>query len=356
MNYLKPMTITALLSLAACSQSTHFVGGVVITNAYPVEILETVSGQSLTISPNANGQTSFRFDGIANGDHYEVTITDSYGQNCSITDNAGTYEGFPVFATKIQCEDADGTRWSGNPIIRNQYSADPTLLAHGDYLYLYAGKDETSLFHIEKERCKENCFQEVAQIAGNFEITGIHIYRTRNMVDWEYVGPAIEARDVPWMKQTWASHIIEKDGKFYLYTCSPRTDVITNVAWKSIGSLLSGKGIATGPTASTGVAVSDSPEGPFIDIGEPLIRYDHPGSIDGVMDPAAFIDDDGSAWLFFGGGGEAQYVELGDDMVSVNGEIRDIRGVAGTNPIPGFTEAAYVHKKNGIYYLSYSKS
>lgn len=350
------VTMLILATLLGGCADTHFVGGVVVGNTTPLTLLETNSQTIIEVPANPEGQTPFQMDNIEIGTPYDFVVLDSSNIICSTTDNSGTYTGFPNFSTKIQCEDNDGVRWSGNPILRNQYTADPTLLVDGDYLYLYAGRDETSFIHMQKSQCQDKCLSETLETAANFDITGIHIYRTQNMVDWEYIGPAIEAKDVPWMRQTWASHILEKNGKYYLFNCSPSRDIITDVGIKSVISLLTGGGLATGPSALTGVAVSNSPMGPFVDSGQALVSFQTPGAIDEVMDPAAFTDDDGTTYLFYGGGGHAQYVALSDDLLSINGPILEIRGVDGSNPMPELTEATYVHKKNGIYYLSYSKS
>jgi len=353
-NILLAVVVSASMGFTGCADR-DFVGGVVIGNEESLTLLETYTGSVIEIAPNPKGQTEFQIDDVTFGKPFEFTVVGNQ-HACSLSDNAGLYSGFPNFSVKVQCEDDEGRRWSGNPILRNQYTADPTLLVDGDYLYLYAGRDETSFIHMQKQQCGNRCLTETLQTAGNFEITGIHIYRTKNMVDWEYIGPAVEASNVSWMRQTWASHILEKNGKYYLFTCSPAKDIITDVALKSIVSLLSGGGIAIGPSALTGVAVSDSPTGPFVDSGVPLVSYKTSGAIDEVMDPAAFTDDDGQTYLFYGGGGHAQYVALSDDLLSIQGSINEIVGVNGSDPMPGLTEATYVHKREGVYYLSYSKS
>jgi len=100
-----------------------------------------------------------------------------------------------------------------------------------------------------------------------------------------------------------------------------------------------------------GVLRSTSPTGPFTDpLGQALITRSMPNcNVDWLFDPGVFIDDDGQAYLYFGGGGEghARVIRLNEDMISVNGE-------AVTIDVPQFFEALYMHKRNGIYYLSYS--
>jgi beta-xylosidase len=129
--------------------------------------------------------------------------------------------------------------------------------------------------------------------------------------------------------------MVERNGKFYWY-------VPVNEA---------GKGMAIG------VAVGDSPIGPFEDaIGEPLINddwemdafnYSQASQTAYTIDPTVFVDDDGKAYLLYGGFWRLVIVPLGNDMISV----------AGT-PIErtpqGFFEAPYLTKRNGTYYIFYA--
>ena len=94
------------------------------------------------------------------------------------------------------------------------------------------------------------------------------------------------------------------------------------------------------------------PDRPFTDpLGHALITSSTPGctGMTYVFDPAAFIDDNGQAYLYFGGGGvgNARVIELNSDMISVNGS-------AVTIDAPRYFEAPFMNKYNGTYYFSYS--
>src|SRR5690606_13083171 len=95
----------------------------------------------------------------------------------------------------------------------------------------------------------------------------------------------------------------------------------------------------------------DQPEGPYTDpLGRPLVDRNTPNSnVTWLFDPGVFIDDGGQAYLYFGGAGDGQarVIRLNNDMISTNGS-------AITLDVPNFFEALYMHKRNGIYYLSYS--
>ncbi len=103
---------------------------------------------------------------------------------------------------------------------------------------------------------------------------------------------------------------------------------------------------------SVGVLRSTSPTGPYTDpLGHALITSSTPGcsGMTYIFDPAAFIDDDGQAYCYFGGGGpgNARVIKLNSDMISVNGS-------AVTIDAPRYFEAPFMNKYNGTYYFSYS--
>src|SRR6476660_7949270 len=101
-----------------------------------------------------------------------------------------------------------------------------------------------------------------------------------------------------------------------------------------------------------GVAVSDSPTGPFRDaIGRPLVGNNE-------IDPTVFIDDDGQAYLYWGNP-KLSYVKLNADMISYSGSVTQIPlTTAGFGTRPGnvanrptlYEEGPWVYKRGGLYY------
>jgi len=102
------------------------------------------------------------------------------------------------------------------------------------------------------------------------------------------------------------------------------------------------------PTPSRiGVAVADRPEGPYRDSGRPLVTG---GKGFEAIDPMAFTDPrSGRTYLYAGGsaGARLRVWELNPDMVTIAREVN-------VDQPPQFTEGAFMHERNGVYYLSYS--
>ena len=196
--------------------------------------------------------------------------------------------------------------WSGNPIITDAYSADPSAHVFGDTLWVYPSHDRDD--------------------AAAFSMEDYHAYYTTDMTQWHDAGVIFSPfKQTLWAKSAaWAPDCVERNGKYYLYYPTDKRHI--------------------------GVAVGDSPKGPFHDpLGHPLLSIDSPGVVcdRDFIDPAVFIDDDGQAYLFVGQN-TVCCVKLNDDMVSYDGKVHIIEGVK------DFFEAVWVHKRNGIYYMSYS--
>ncbi len=164
-----------------------------------------------------------------------------------------------------------------NPFVQTWFTSDPAPMVHDGTMYVYTGHDEDG--------------------ADFFWMQEWRIYSSQDMVNWTDHGSPLALESFSWADdRAWASQCIERDGKFYWYICAH--------------SRLS-RGMAIG------VAVSDSPTGPFRDaIGKPLFEN---GSWDHI-DPTVMIDDDGQAWLMWGNP-KVYYLKLNRDMISYSGEL-----------------------------------
>ncbi|WP_338764010.1 glycoside hydrolase family 43 protein [Massilia sp. METH4] len=204
---------------------------------------------------------------------------------------------------------------AANPLFADKFTADPAVLVDNGRLYLYAGHDEARPKPLDKD----------------FVMNEWLVYSTCDMKTWKAHGPALRYDVFKWAGgSAWASDIAKVGGKYYFYATVH--DNSTNA-----------KGI--------GVAVADSPTGPFRDaIGKALVTNDMTKETDIAwddIDPGIFVDDDGTPWLFWGNQ-TLKFVKLKKNMIEMDGDIQ-------TTSLPHYTEAPYVHKRNGIYYLSYSR-
>ena len=169
------------------------------------------------------------------------------------------------------------------------------------------------------------------------------VYSTDDMVNWQDHGSPLALESFSWADdRAWAGQTIERDGKFYWYICAH--------------SKISG-GMAIG------VAVGDSPTGPFHDaLGKPLFEN---GSWDHI-DPTVMIDDDGQAWLMWGNP-QCYYLKLNRDMISYEGELGRLPMTEeafggpmmkerehGKTYKDSYVEGPWLTKRNGVYQLLYA--
>lgn len=207
---------------------------------------------------------------------------------------------------------APANGFARNPIVSHVFTADPAARVFEGRVYVYTSHD------LDEQM--------------GYDMTDYHAFSSDDLVNWQDHGVVLDAKDISWTDRLYAPDCCHSPvtGKYYLYFPN------------------AGSGI--------GVAVSDSPAGPFVDaIGKPLIDSNTPGvgDVDWIFDPACFVDDDGQAYLYFGGGppdtgNNARVIRLNDDMISLKDPS------ATTIPAPDFFEASYLHKYNGKYYFSYS--
>ena len=152
--------------------------------------------------------------------------------------------------------------------------------------------------------------------------TSFTCWSSDNLIDWKNEGVILDLpTDLTWAKvHAWAPTIAFKNNKYYYYYSA---DV------------------------NIGVAVADKPTGPFKDpIRRPLIAKGTRGGQ--MIDPMVFLDDDGSAYLYFGQG-QCNVVKLNDDMISC-----DTSKIISFKP-EGYNEGPFMIKRKGIYYLMWSE-
>lgn len=187
-----------------------------------------------------------------------------------------------------------------NPILPDFY-ADPAARVFNGRLYLYPSHDAAG--------------------ARNWkQMVDWHVFSSDDLKTWTDHGVAFGLKDIAWAKEeAWAPDCIGRNGKYFFY-------------FPAGGQI--------------GVAVSDSPSGPFKDaLGEPLVKQDE-GGIRYMIDPNVFVDDDGQAYLFVGGARQLGVVKLKADMITRDGPLQRVE-------MPGFYEGVWIHKRGDFYYASY---
>src|SRR3954454_8570589 len=200
-----------------------------------------------------------------------------------------------------------------NPIIQTIYTADPAPLVYNGRVYLYTGHDEDASTY--------------------FTMKEWRVWSSTDMVNWTDHGSPLNLATFTWASaNAWAGQTVYRNGKFYWYV--PMTVR------------------ATGAMA-IGVAVADSPTGPFRDaLGHPLVG-------NGEIDPTVFVDDDGQAYLYWGNP-NLWYVKLNDDMISYAGSpTKTSLTTAGfgtrsnTDRATAYEEGPWFYKRGSLYYIVY---
>ncbi|MFW6354227.1 MAG: glycoside hydrolase family 43 protein [Verrucomicrobiota bacterium] len=207
-----------------------------------------------------------------------------------------------------------------NPFVQTIYTADPAPLVHDGTVYVYTTHDEddSTWFTMYDWRC----------------------YSSTDMVNWTDHGVVLSVDDLTWAnKNAWAPQAIERNGKFYFYFPVERNE----------GGM------------AIGVAVSDSPTGPFEDaLGEPLV-FDESGDID----PSVFIDVDGQAYLSWGNP-TYKWVRLNEDMISYDTSVGD-NGIfrhpmtveafgerTTDDRATSYEEGPWFYLRDGLYYMFFA--
>lgn len=203
-----------------------------------------------------------------------------------------------------------GSMQAQNPVIRDQFTADPTARVFNGKLYIYPSHDIPSPI----ERLKEW-----------FCMADYHVFSSENLTEWTDHGVILDQKDVPWVQpesySMWAPDCVCKDGTYYFY----------------FPSTPKGKGRRG---FNVGVATANSPTGPFKPEAEPI------KGIFGI-DPCVLIDTDGEAYIYWSGRG-ISVARLKPNMKELATEPVAVKGLP-----EGFKEGPYAFKRNGYYYLTF---
>lgn len=215
-----------------------------------------------------------------------------------------------------------------NPLMTQRFGADPYAMEYDGRVYFYMTADS---FEYDAEgNVKENSYST---------INTINVISTDDMVNFTDHGAVYAAGPngaAKWARNSWAPaaawKMMNGKPKFFLYFAD------------------AGGGI--------GVLTSDSPTGPFVDpLGKGLITRDMPncGNVLWLFDPAVLVDDDGKAYIYFGGGvpqdkisapGTGRVAQLSESMIGIEGESVAL-------DVPYLFEDSGIHKYGNKYYYTY---
>ncbi|MCB0798945.1 MAG: family 43 glycosylhydrolase, partial [Bacteroidales bacterium] len=200
--------------------------------------------------------------------------------------------------------------YSQNPVIRDQFTADPTARVFNGKMYLFPSHDIPAPESFPRKDW--------------FCMADYHVFSSSNLTDWTDHGVIVSQEKVDWVNPTsfsmWAPDCIERNGKYYFYFPA---------------NLKTGRGFGIG------VAISDNPEGPYTPLPEPIAKARG-------IDPSVFIDRDGQAYLYYSMG-RIFAAKLKDNMT----ELESDPVVIGDLPTKGLVEGPFFFERNGIYYMTY---
>jgi hypothetical protein len=168
-----------------------------------------------------------------------------------------------------------------NPFVTHIFTADPGALVHDGTLFVYTGHDEAAL-------------------GGNdFVMRDWHVFSSTDTVNWTNHGARMALTDFAWAnRNAWAGDVVHRNGRFYWYV--PVNKASTN-------------------SMSIGVAVGDTPLGPFHDaLGRALIDNTTPNHSAFDIDPTVFVDDDGQAYIYWGSFSSPRAARLKSNMIELD--------------------------------------
>jgi beta-xylosidase len=199
-----------------------------------------------------------------------------------------------------------------NPLFRDAFTADPAALVVGDTVYVYAGHD-------------------TAKVGQFFNMPEWLCYSSTDMKNWTAHGVVMRPEQFEFARAgtAWAAQMVSQGGKYFFYTTLRQR---------------------TSNEHCIGVAVGDSPTGPFKDArGTPLITdgmTTNSSRPNADIDPTVFIDDDGTPWMAWGNG-DFFFVKLNRNMIELDGPITKV-------PFTHVAEGAWLFKRGGLYYNVYA--
>jgi hypothetical protein len=202
-----------------------------------------------------------------------------------------------------------------NPIVRDQFTADPTARVFEGKVYVYPSHDIPS---------------PIERLKTWFCMADYHVFSSENLTDWTDHGVIVSQDNIQWVNpegySLWAPDCVERNGKYYFYFPAPVKDTIV------------GRGMMVG------VAIADKPYGPFTPQPEPI-----KGTYG--IDPCTLIDRDGQAYIYWAGFGGLLGAKLSDNMLELASEPVVISELPASDA--GLKEGPFVFERGGKYYFTF---
>lgn len=228
---------------------------------------------------------------------------------------------FLIF-TLLSCNsNKPSEKTSGNPVFEGWY-ADPEGVVFGDEFWIYP----TTSDDYEKQ-------------------IFFDAFSSKDLVTWEKHSAVLDTSAIKWAKQAmWAPSVVEKDGKYYFFFGA--NDL------QRKGSVYFDEKNPVNQTGGIGIAVADSPAGPFSEyLGKPLIDdfYNDAQPIDQFV----YKDSDGTYYMFYGGWGKCNLVKLNNDFTGFEpwDDGTFFKDVTPEN----YVEGPVLFHRNGKYYFMWSE-
>lgn len=300
--------------------------GVLLTGCGEPEIPAAGEPAAVEREAESSGENTTAEDGsTAEEEDADTAETEQEEENREGADDMES--DYAVYFENLELTESYKGLEDANPLMTQGFGADPYAMEYDGRVYFYMTADA---FEYENGEIQENSYSKISQI---------NVLSTADMVNFTDHGSIKAAGSqgaAKWASNSWAPAAawkeIDGQDKFFLYFAD------------------GGGGI--------GVLTADSPTGPFTDpLGHGLVTRQTPncGDVLWLFDPAVLVDEDGRAYLYFGGGvpegkvsapGTARVVELGEDMISLKGDPQPI-------DVPYLFEDSGIHKYNDKYYYTY---
>ena len=226
-------------------------------------------------------------------------------------------------------------KYSGNPIFPGWY-ADPEGIIFDDEYWVYPTYSDHYEYPDTSTALSESQLEVIKNAINKQYLiqTFFNAFSSKDLIDWKKHPHVLDIKDVEWASYSlWAPSIIRANNKYYLFFSG--NDIQSNDEPGGIG-----------------VAVSDSPAGPFVDaLGKPLINEFHNDAQ--PIDQFVFKDDDGQIYMYYGGWRHCNVVKLSNDLLSLE-LFEDGEQFKEITP-DDYVEGPFVLKRNNKYYLMWSE-